>query len=168
MTERSRPRRPASSRHELSLVGVRTRVRCRSSLFAAAGLLRAARCRRDRPRLPRALELVLQQHPQRRVSVETAANVRRNGVVGEAGLAILADEPAVLEQPEMARHTRLGNAENAGQLGHVQPLLAQQPEQPQPDVVAEQPIEGRRLNHIYKSTLMDINLASATVGVARA
>ena len=36
----------------------------------------------------------------------------------------------------------------------IQPLLAQQPEQAQPHVVAEQPVQGRGFSHIYKSTLM--------------
>ena len=41
----------------------------------------------------------------------------------------------------MARHTRLGNPEDAGQLGDVQPLGRQQPQDPQPGVVAQQPEE---------------------------
>ena len=48
-----------------------------------------------------------------------------------------------------------------GQFADVQALGRQQPQKPQPGVVAEQPEEAGRLWHIYKSTLMD-QRASAT------
>src|SRR5262245_16472113 len=92
--------------------------------------------------------------------VDAAPDVGRDRVVGKSGLANLADKPAILQETEVTRHTGLGNPEDAGQLGDVQPLLTQQPEQAQPDLVAEQPVEGGGLSHIYKSTLMYVAMAS--------
>ena len=53
----------------------------------------------------------------------------------------------------MPRDARLRQAEDAGELGDVQALAAQDAQQAQPRLVAEQPVERRRLTHIYKSTL---------------
>ena len=63
----------------------------------------------------------------------------------------------------MPRHARLREPEDAGQLGDVQPLARQHPQQPQPRLVAEQPVERRRLLHIYKSTFIDVNLQDLAV-----
>ena len=49
----------------------------------------------------------------------------------------------------MARHTGLRDAQNAGQLGDVQPLERKQPQQPEPHLVAEQPENRGRGIHIY-------------------
>ncbi len=57
----------------------------------------------------------------------------------------------------MARHTRLGQAQDGGQLGHVQLLERQQPEQPQTGLVAEQAKEAGVQIHIYKSTSNDMS-----------
>jgi hypothetical protein len=43
----------------------------------------------------------------------------------------------------------LGDPEDAGQLRDVQALERQQPQQPQPRVVTEEPVEGGRSLHIY-------------------
>ena len=106
----------------------------------------------------RLLELLLEQPPERRMSVDPAADVRGDHVVGESGLPLFADEPAVLQEAEMPRDSRLRDTQNAGQLGHVQPLGRQQPQQPEPRLVAEKAVESRRVTHIYKSTFIDVNL----------
>ena len=49
----------------------------------------------------------------------------------------------------MARHARLREAEDAGQLLDVEPVLVEHPQQPQPGLVAQQPVERGRLFHIY-------------------
>src|SRR5262249_28651469 len=151
---------PASSGHELPFVGVRPRVRVEVLLPETPDFFEARVVGLSDLGGASPLELVLQQQPQRRMSVDATADVGRDGVVGKPGLPILADDAAVLQQAKMTRHAGLGDSQNAGQLRDVQTLLAQQPEEPQPNVVAEQPIERRRLNHIYESTLMYVNLAS--------
>ena len=45
----------------------------------------------------------------------------------------------------MPRHPRLGHAENARQLGDVQPLGRKQPQDPQPDLVAQEPEQADRV-----------------------
>ena len=72
-----------------------------------------------------------------------------DAVIGEAGLPLFRDQPGVLEQAEVARHARLRQPEDAGQFRDVQPLAAQQPQQPQPHLVAEQPEHRGRRMHIY-------------------
>src|SRR5207344_3198987 len=79
----------------------------------------------------------------------------RETEIREAGLATLLDEPRVLEQTEMTRHARLGDAENTGELRHVQLFGLEQPQQAQARLVAEQPEQRSRI-HIYKSTFIDM------------
>ena len=60
----------------------------------------------------------------------------------------LVEEPAgdeVLQQ----------QAEDSGELGDVEPLPAKHSKEPQPRLVAKQPVEGRRITHINKSTSVD-------------
>ena len=47
----------------------------------------------------------------------------------------------------MARHARLGEPEDAGELGDVQALAPEQPQQSQARLVAEQPEEAGGLIH---------------------
>src|SRR5688500_1369402 len=54
----------------------------------------------------------------------------------------------------MARHAGLRDPENRRQLADVQAFEAEQPQQPQPGLVAQQPEEACAM-HIYKSTLVD-------------
>jgi len=55
----------------------------------------------------------------------------------------------------VARDARLREAEDAGQLGDVQAFFRQDAQEPQPGLVAEQPVERGDLFHIYKSTCID-------------
>ena len=50
----------------------------------------------------------------------------------------------------MPGHAGLGEPEDAGELGHVEPIPRQHPQEPQPRLVAEQAEERGRLFHIYK------------------
>jgi hypothetical protein len=59
----------------------------------------------------------------------------------------------------MSRDAGLGDPQDAGQFRDVQALEREEPEEPEPDLVPEQPIERRGLLHIYKSTLIDTVLA---------
>src|SRR5439155_18488670 len=90
--------------------------------------------------------------PHRAVAI---AGLARDAVVSEPGLLLLRDEPGVLEQAEMAGDARLREPEDAGELRHVQALARERPKQPQPGLVAEQPIQRGRLPHIYESTFID-------------
>ena len=81
-------------------------------------------------------------------------------VIAEAAVPLLDDDPRVLEEAQVARHARLGQAQDGGQLRHVQLLERQQPQQTQARLVAEQAEEARVQIHIYKSTSNDVTLAS--------
>ncbi len=48
----------------------------------------------------------------------------------------------------MTRYTRLRQTQNACQLGHVQPLAGEQAEQPEPRLVAKQPVQRGGLFHV--------------------
>ena len=49
----------------------------------------------------------------------------------------------------MARHARLREAEDAGQLLDVEAVLVEHAQQPQPGLVPQQAVERGRLFHIY-------------------
>src|SRR6185503_5347660 len=98
------------------------------------------------------------QHRGQRVVV--AAEGGRQAVVAEPAVALLADQPGVLEHAEVARYARLRQAEHAGELGDVEALARQHSQQAQARLVAKQPIQRRRLFHIYESTFIDTTLAS--------
>ena len=66
--------------------------------------------------------------------------------------------PASLSNPRWRDTPDCAIPRIPGQLRHVQPLGVEQPQDPQPGVVAEQPEEGGAALHIYKSTLIDILL----------
>jgi hypothetical protein len=117
--------------------------------FFEAGGVRPARVRTRHPG-----ELRLQKDPQRTEPVRPDRWI--DAVVRVASLALLAHEPALLQEPQVAGDTRLRDAQDPGQLGHIEPFERQQPQEPQPRLVAEQPVQGRRVIHIYKSTLVDV------------
>ncbi len=94
-------------------------------------------------------EMRFEQRPDRAETVRAVAERVGDPVVGVAGLPLLRDQRRVLEQAEMAGDAGLGEAEDAGQLGDVEALVSQQPQEPQPDVVSEEPEERRSANHIY-------------------
>ena len=98
------------------------------------------------------VELRAQQRRQRLVAV---GERRREAIVGEAAVALFGDEARLLQETQMPRNARLRQPEDAGELGDVQPLARQDAQQPQPRLVAEQAVEGRRMSHIYKSTCVD-------------
>ncbi len=86
------------------------------------------------------------------MSVRGVADLRCDAIVREARLALLAHQAAVLEQAKVPRHAGLRNTKDSGQLGHIEPLEREESEQTQPRIVAKQPVERRRILHIYKST----------------
>ena len=73
----------------------------------------------------------------------------REAIEAVGAVALFDDELRFLEQAEMARHARLREAEDAGQLLDVEPVLVEHAQQPQPGLVPQQPIERGRLFHIY-------------------
>ncbi len=91
----------------------------------------------------------------------------RQPVIAEAAVALFGHEPGLLEEPEVARDARLREAEDAGELGDVQAFFRQHAQEPQPGLIAEQPVERRGLSHIYKSTCIDVKMQVAAGGAAR-
>src|SRR5258706_2600034 len=87
-------------------------------------------------------------------------NSGRQAVIREAGVALLGHEARLLEQPEMTRDPGLRQAQDARELGHVQPLAAQHAQQAQARLVAEQLVEARGDLHINKSTSTDSMIAT--------
>ncbi len=95
------------------------------------------------------LELRLQQRPQRAEAVQPAGKIRPDAVVGVTPLALLADEPRLLEEPQVPGHARLRNPEDPGQLAHIQTLHCQQSEQAEPRLIPKQPVDSGRI-HIHE------------------
>ena len=60
----------------------------------------------------------------------------------------------------MTGHTGLRQAENAGELRDIEPLMSQHPEEPKARFVAEKTVEAGRLLHINESTFIDVVFAS--------
>ena len=161
MPERARPRGPAAAGDELTLVGVRARVRVEVFLpqppylrqpgivgtpdFGAGGLG----------------ELGVQEGRQRPRAVLAGDERRRGREIGEPALALFDDQPGILEQAQVPRHAGLRDPENPRQLADVEPLGAQDAQNPQPGVVAEQLEQAGGLCHIYKSTSMDVDCPTA-------
>jgi hypothetical protein len=100
-------------------------------------------------------KLRVEHRPQRIVPL--VAQRAREAVVAEAAVLLLFDEPGLLEQPEVPRHARLGEAEDARQLRDVEAFAREDANQPQPRLVAEQPVKGGDVPHIYKSICVDIS-----------
>src|SRR5207247_11434300 len=71
----------------------------------------------------------------------------RNPVVHEARLALLGDETRILEESEMPRDARLGDAEDSRELGDVEPLLRERAQQAEARRVRKEPEERRGLLH---------------------
>ncbi len=142
-TERARPRRPAPAGHELTGVArIGAAVGVEVLLAQPQHFLQPRLVRADDRIGRRVLELSLEHRPQRVVAI--GAQGGRKGVVGEAGVLLLDNQAGIFQQAEMARHAGLREAEDAGQLRDVQPLARQHPQQPEPGLVAEQPVERRR------------------------
>ena len=95
------------------------------------------------------VELRLQVGPEARQAPVDGGGVE--AVVGEAARGLLGDQARVLEQAEVARDAGLGEAEDGGELGDVEALAGQHPEEAEPDVFPEQAVERGGLIHIYKS-----------------
>jgi hypothetical protein len=72
-------------------------------------------------------------------------------IVGEPAGRLLGDQAGVLEQAQVARDAGLGEAEDGGELGDVEALAGQHPEEPEPDGFSQQAVDGGGLIHIYKS-----------------
>ena len=152
-TQRPRPRRPAAAGHELprvARIGAAVRLEV---LFAQPEHLLEARFVGAHGRIGRRLpELHLEHRPERRPAVHAVANRGRDAVVGEACVLLLDDQTGLLEQAQVARDTRLGEAEDAGELGDVQTLGREDPQEAEPRLVAQQAIQRRGVFHITKST----------------
>ena len=86
---------------------------------------------------------------------ETGSLTLKPDVFGVEVRTPLLHQAVVSEQPEVPRHARLGDAEDAGELRDIQAFSGQHPQDPQARLVAEQPEQGRRVLHIYKSIYID-------------
>ena len=95
------------------------------------------------------VELRLQVGPEPRQAAADGGGVE--AVVGEAARGLLGDQARVLEEAEVARDAGLRQAEHGGELGDVQALAGEHPEEPEPDGLPEQAVERGGLIHIYKS-----------------
>ena len=145
--ERARPRRPAPARDELAAPrGIRVLLEVffpepahlfQSRVIGAPGGSRA--CGGER---------VVQHRPQRAEPVLAALKRRRHAKERERAVAPLFDEAGVFQEPEMAGHAGLGEADDARELGDVEPFGAQQPQDAQPSLVAEDAEDGWDV-HIY-------------------
>ena len=149
MPERTRPGGPAAAGDELTLVGVRARVRL-EILFpqppdlGQAGIVGAPDVG------ARGLgELRAQEGRQRARAVLAGEQRGRRREVGESPFTLFDDQPGILEQAEVPRHAGLRDAEDPRQLADVEPFGAQNAQNPQPGVVAEQLEEAGGRWHIY-------------------
>ena len=93
-------------------------------------------------------EVLLQERPQRAEAVRAIADGRGDAVIAEPGLAFFDDEAGIFQQAQVPRHAGLGEPQDAGQLGHVEPLAVEEPQEAQPRLVAEQPEQPGGLYHI--------------------
>src|SRR4051794_13590329 len=103
MTERARPGRPAPPWDQLALLRVRPRMRVEVFLPEPPDLFKSDVVGATNLGPGRALELVLEQHPQRRVAIHAVAHRRRDRVVGKSCFPVFVDETALFEQSKMAR-----------------------------------------------------------------
>ena len=151
--ERARPRRPASSRHELAAIA-RVGPHVLEVLSPQPQhFLQPRFIRLDERRIRRRVELRLQQRPQRALAVILHAGGQAIKAVG--AVALLDDQPGFLEEPEVPRHARLRQPQDAGELLDVEAVLVEHPQQPQPGLVPEQTVQRGRRFHIYQSRLVD-------------
>jgi hypothetical protein len=81
-------------------------------------------------------------------------------------VTFLGDEAGVFEQPEMAGHAGLCQAEDTGQFRDVEAILREHAEEAQPRFVAEEAKERGGIFHIHKSTLVDVNTQPDQVLIA--
>ena len=150
VAERSRPRRPTTAGHELSTVaGVRTGMLVEVFPPHPQHLLHSRVVRANGRGLLRGRELRFQQGPKQAVTVVTG--LRRQLVIGICAVAVLADEAGLLEHSQVTRDAGLREAEHAGELADVEPVLRQHTQEPEPRFVAQETEQRRRILHIYKS-----------------
>src|SRR5678816_4525119 len=95
----------------------------------------------------------VEQRPQRTVAIRACS--LHDAVIDVARFALLGHEAGVLQQAEVSRDVRLRNAQDAGELGDIEPIGREDAKQPQPRRVGKEPRERGRLLHIYKSTYID-------------
>ena len=158
VAEGPRPGGPAAAGHELAPIprvgaGMRVEVLAAETAdFLDAGIVGAGLGGAGRSG-----EFRVEQLPQRVV----AAAGPGQAVVGVDAVALLVDQAGVLEQPEVARHARLGQAEDAGELRHVEAVEAQRPQQPQPRRVAQHPETRRDRFDIHESIFDDMTFGQA-------
>ena len=107
MAERACPGGPAAARDELPDVPVRLEI----LLPVPQDLVQARFILPDGLFVIGRREMGVEQRPERAVSVATV--LMANLVVDESSLALLFNEPRVLEQPKMSGDPRLGNSQNA-------------------------------------------------------
>ena len=146
VAEGARPGRPAAAGHELAGIGA---VRLEVLAALPQHLLQ--------PRIVGAgggggrglVELGLQVGPEAREAAVGGGGVE--AVVREAAGRLLGDQPRLLQEAQVARDPGLGQAEDGGELGHVEALAGQHPEEAEADVFPQQPVERGGLIHIYKS-----------------
>ena len=124
--------RPSARDHAAQL---RPGTSCRASRVSAATWVskfslrsRSTSCSRaSSARTPASLggggELLLERRPERAMAVLASGRRQRDSRCSRASFSST-DQAGVLEQSEVARDARLRQAEDAGQLGHVQPLAA--------------------------------------------
>jgi len=85
---------------------------------------------------------------------------RGEAIKREPAAALLDDETRLFEEFEMARHARLREAQDRGQLGDVHPPVPprQYAEQPQARLVAQETEQVARLTHIYECISSDAQM----------
>ena len=108
-------------------------------------------------RIPRRVgELPVEQTPQRYLRAG-AAVLGCEPVVDVSAFWFLDDEPRFSEEPQMARHPGLCDAQDAGQLADIEAILRQHAQQSEAGAVGQQAKESRGALHcIYKSTYIDM------------
>src|SRR5439155_20756952 len=153
-TERARPGRPTAARHQLPRIArVGAGLRVEVLLAQPQHFLQPRLVGADGRIAGGLVELRAERGGQRHAWLVEEA--WREPVIAETAVALFGHEPGLLEEPEVARDARLREAEDAGQLGDVQAFFRQDAQEPQPGLVAEQPVERGDLFHIYKSTCID-------------
>src|SRR5438034_1284036 len=104
--------------------------------------------RADRRILVGIAELRIEEGAERTLRVGSQRG--REPIKTEAPVLLFLNESRVLQQAKMARHAGLGEAKDASQLGDVEALAPEDPQQAQPRLVAKEAVQGRSLFHIYQ------------------
>ena len=117
VAQRPGPGRPAPAGNELTILGIRPGVRV-EILFAQAAYFRQSRVvgpSRGGP--AERLEVVMQEGSERGRAINGLG--RRRLKVGEPSVTLFDGETGLFQQPQVAGHTRLGDAEDAGELADI-------------------------------------------------